>query len=181
MKLIGLFACLAGAAVLVLPVSAQTGPTCPLYGNSAQCSGYTYAAPQFQMTPAAAVRPQTTPETQEQQNYETGQAAGSAFGRAMFYKLFPGWRRRYCSARPGEPFLYGNASGDQISGTCSSQNQLADEAATEWMAKHLQYRPSAENGAAMDKFIADNRLPRWEPKSYDKAFKGTKTGKLAGN
>jgi hypothetical protein len=93
--------------------------------------------------------------------------------------MFPGWRRRFCAGHPLQPFFYGNARGDKITGTCPSQDQLADEAATEWMAKHLQYRPSAENGAAMDQFIADSRLPRWEPKSYDKAFKTlAKTGKL---
>jgi hypothetical protein len=155
----------------VVPLFAQTGLTCPLYGSVPQCAGYVYHAPPIQINQAPAPAQATTPETQEQQNYETGNAIGSSMGQQFFYRHFSGWRRGYCSAHPEQPFFYGNARGDKITGTCPSQDQLAYEAATEWLAKHLKYTPSAENGAAMDSFIAENHLARWQPKSYDVAFK----------
>ena len=155
------------AVILILlasPAIAQISTTCSLYGNTAYCTSYDHGA---------------VVQEQMRQQYETGQQVGSAIGMQIFYHHFPGWRRGYCSAHPGQPFLYGNADGDKITGICPSQDGLANEAATEWMAKHLKYKPTEANGKAMDAYIASNNLPRWEPKSYDKAYKAlSKAGSI---
>lgn len=150
--------------LLTVPCRAQVTTTCSLYGNTAYCTSYDQGA-------AIA--------EQQHEQYEAGQAVGRGIGMAIFRAHFPGWRRGYCSQHPGQPFNYSNASGNSITGTCPSQDVLANEAATEWMAKHLEYKPSDVNGRAMDGYIADNRIPRWEPKSYDQAFKALKkSGKI---
>ncbi len=106
-----------------------------------------------------------------QQQYETGQAIGSGIGMAIFRAHFPGWRRKHCSTHPGQPFYYGNADGDSITGTCPTLQGLANEAAAEFVGKHPSAVTSAEQAVAIDKYIADNHLPNWQPKSYEKAAK----------
>jgi hypothetical protein len=135
---------------------AQITTTCSLYGNTAYCTSYDQGA-------------QVAEERREQ--YAAGQQIGAGIGMGIFRAHFPGWRRKYCSAHPMQPYNYANARGDSISGTCPTQDVLANEAATEWMAKHLQYGASEANGLAMDSYIAQNHLARWEPKSYDQAYK----------
>lgn len=135
---------------------AQITTTCSLYGNTASCTSYDYGS--------------YLAERQREQ-YQAGQQLGRALGYSIFRARFPGWRRSHCAQHPGQPFDYRNASGDAITGTCPTQDGLANEAATEWMAKHLAYTPNATNGTAIDAFIADKHLARWEPKSYDQAYK----------
>ena len=127
--------------------------TCTLYPGAAYC---TSTANDGGAAAAAQAR---------EQQYETGQAIGSGIGMAIFRAHFPGWRRKYCSKHPGQPFRYGNAQGDSIAGTCPTQNGLANEAAAEFLAKH----PGAVQ--SIDNYIAEKQLPAWEPKSYEKALK----------
>jgi hypothetical protein len=116
-----------------------------------------------------------------QQQYETGQAIGNSIGMAIFRAHFPGWRRKYCSTHPAQPFYYGNANGDSITGTCPTLQGLANEAAGEFIGKHRSAVTSAEQAVAVDKYIADNHLPDWQPKSYEKAAKAVPvaTGKAS--
>lgn len=139
-----------------ISTSAQIITTCSLYGNTAYCSSYDHGA---------------LVAEQQKQQYETGQAVGAGIGMAIFRAHFPGWRRKHCSQHPGQPFDYRNAKGDAITGTCPSQDVLANEAATEWMAKNLKYKACETNGKAIDAYIAEKRIARWEPKSYDQAYK----------
>ena len=104
-----------------------------------------------------------------QQQYETGQAIGNSVGMAIFRSHFPGWRRKYCSTHPAQPFYYGNAKGDSITGACPTLQGLANEAAGEFIGKYRSAVTSAEQAVAIDKYIADNHLPDWQPKSYEKA------------
>ena len=150
--------------LLSLPVSAQVTSTCSLYGNTANCVS----------TDNGAVAAE-----QQREAYATGQAIGSGIGMAIFRAHFPGWRRKYCSRHPNQPFYYGNAAGDSITGTCPSQDAISNEVAAEWMARNQHYKPSEPNGKAMDIYIADNHLARWEPKTYKSAYKALlKQGKL---
>lgn len=143
-------------ALSAVPASAQIVTTCNLYGNTAYCSSYDHGAVVVE---------------QQRQQYETGQAIGQGIGMAIFRARFPGFRRKFCSQHPEQPFDYRNAQGNAITGTCPSQDALANEAATEWMAKNLKYKASEANGKAMDAYIAENRIARWEPKSYGQAYK----------
>jgi len=127
---------------------AQTiNTTCTLYPGAAYC---TSTASDGGAAAAAQAR---------QQQYETGQAIGSGIGMAIYRAHFPGWRRNYCSKHPGQPFNYGNARGDSITGTCPTLNGLANEAAAEFLAKHPGAVRSPEHAGAIDKYIADNQLP----------------------
>lgn len=130
--------------------------TCTLYPTTAYCTSTSSGA--------------SIAEAQRQQ-YEAGQAIGSGVGMAIFRAHFPGWRRKHCSTHPGQPFHYGNARGDSITGTCPTLNGLANEAAAEFLAKHPGAVQSREHAAAIDNYIAENHLPTWEPKSFDKAAK----------
>ena len=157
-----LFVALRSLAVMVgLGVSlvqAQTiNTSCTLYPGAAYCTSTGGGA-------AAATQAR-------QQQYEAGQAIGSGIGMAIFRAHFPGWRRKHCSTHPSQPFYYGNADGDSITGTCPTLQGLANEAASEFVGKHPNAVTSTEHALAIDKYIADNRLPDWEPKSYEKAFK----------
>lgn len=158
-------ACLVALMTCQLPLGyAQTiNTSCTLYPTAAFCtstSGDGGAA-------AATVA--------RQQQYETGQAAGEAVGMSIFRAYFPHWRRKYCSKHPDLPFYYSNGSGDSISGTCPSLQGLSNEAAAAFVSKHRNAVTSAEQAIAIDKYIAQNNLPPWEPKSYDKAYKAVGT------
>jgi hypothetical protein len=48
---------------------------------------------------------------------------------------------------------------------------LANEAAAAFVGKHPGTVTSTRQATAIDKYIADNKLPPWEPKSYEKANK----------
>ena len=145
-----------------LTAQAQTYNTsCTLYPNAAYCT-----------TVKSGGGTAATAEAQRQQ-YEAGQAIGSGLGMAIFRAHFPGWRRKHCSQHPEQPFYYGNARGDSITGTCPTLDKLANEAAAEFRAKHPDAVHSPEHAQAIDKYIADNKLPAWEPKSYEKAAKET--------
>jgi hypothetical protein len=151
-----------GFLYLSMPLLAQTYNTsCTLYPNAAYCT-----------TTRANGGSASTAEAQRQQ-YETGQAVGSGVGMAIFRAHFPGWRRKHCSQHPEQPFDYRNARGDSITGTCPTLNQLANEAAQEFRGKHPYAVKSPEQAQAMDKYIADNKLSPWEPKSYEKAAEAT--------
>jgi hypothetical protein len=78
---------------------------------------------------------------------------------AIFRAHFPGWRRNYCSKHPGQPFYYGNAQGDSITGTCPTQNGLTNEAAAEFLAKHPGAVQSHEHAAAVMCFCTMTPLP----------------------
>ena len=98
-------------------VHAQTiNTTCTLYPGAAYCTSTSSDGG------AAAAQAR-------QQQYETGQAIGNSIGMAIFRAHFPGWRRKYCSTHPAQPFYYGNANGDSITGTCPTLQGLANEAA----------------------------------------------------
>jgi hypothetical protein len=90
---------------------------------------------------------------------------------AIFRAHFPGWRRGFCSKHPSQPFYYGNARGDSITGTCPTLNGLANEAAAEFLVKHPGSVRTPEHAAAIDKYISENHLAAWEPRSYEKALK----------
>jgi hypothetical protein len=143
-------------------VAAQTiNTSCTLYPNAAYCT----------TTSTGAVQAE-----QQRETYETGQAIGNSIGMAIFQAHFPGWRRKYCSKHPDQPFYYGNAKGDSITGTCPGFQGLANEAAAEFVAKHPGAVKSTEHATAIEKYLTDNRLPFWEPKSYDKAAQATANG-----
>lgn len=147
---------------LSMPILAQTYNTsCTLYPNTASCT-----------TTKADGGAAANAEAQRQQ-YQTGQAIGSGMGMAIFRAHFPGWRRKHCSQHPEQPFDYRNAAGDSIKGTCPTLNQLANEAAQEFRGKHPYAVKSPEQAQAMDKYIVDNKLSPWEPKSYEKAAAAT--------
>jgi hypothetical protein len=123
--------------------SAQVTTVCSLSGNTAYCTSNDQGARIAE---------------QQREQYETGQAIGRGIGSAIFRAHFPGWRRKYCSTHPGQPFVYSNAAGDSISGTCPSAEGLANEVASEWLAKHPDYKPAPENGQTMVAYIAEHHL-----------------------
>jgi hypothetical protein len=148
---------------LVVVLSASASPqtintTCTLYPSAAYCTST--------VNNQAAVVAE-----QQREQYAAGQAAGSAMGMAIYRAHFPGWRRKYCSKHPSQPFNYGNARGDSITGTCPTLQGLSSEAAQEFVAKHPGSVRSPELAIAIDKYIADQGLPPWELKSYEKAQK----------
>src|ERR1019366_5307279 len=126
----------------------------------------TQPAPSIRVLPIA---PAPVPTVGRRQQYETGQAIGNSVGMAIFRAHFPGWRRKYCSTHPAQPFYYGNAKGDSITGACPTLQGLANEAAGEFIGKYRSAVTSAEQAVAIDKYIADKHLPDWQPKSYEKA------------
>jgi hypothetical protein len=151
-----------GFLYLSMPLLAQTYNTsCTLYPNGASC------------TTVKADGGAAAAAEERKQQAEAGQAIGSGMGMAIFRAHFPGWRRKHCSQHPEQPFDYRNARGDSITGTCPTLNQLANEAAQEFRGKHPYAVKSPEQAQAMDKYIADNKLSPWEPKSYEKAAKET--------
>jgi hypothetical protein len=139
---------------------AQTySTTCTLYPGAAACTTTTAGG--------------EANKTAEKQQYDAGEKVGSGIGMAIFRAHFPGWRRKYCSRHPEQPYDYRNAAGDSITGTCPTLNQLANEAAGEFRGKHPYAVQSPEHAQAMDKYIFDNKLSPWEPKSYEKAAAAT--------
>jgi hypothetical protein len=137
-------------------VTAQVTTVCSLYGNTAQCTSYDNGS-------AAA--------EQQQEAYQTGQAIGHSVGFAIFRAHFPGWRRKYCSKHPSQPFVYANAAGDSISGTCPTAEGLANEVAAEWCVKHADYRATPPNGQTMVAYIGEHHLSFFDSKSYDEAYR----------
>lgn len=148
---------------LCLAHSQTINTTCTLYPGAAYCTSTTSDG-------GAAAAAQA-----REQQYEAGQAIGSGVGMAIFRAHFPGWRRKHCSTHPGQPFYYGNARGDSIRGTCPTLQSLANEAAAEFIATHPGAVQSHEHAAALDNYIAEQQLPAWEPKSYEKALKAVPT------
>jgi hypothetical protein len=129
------------SCVLVVIASTVSGAqtvntSCTLYPGAAYC---TSTVSDGGAAAAAQAR---------QQQYEAGQAIGSGIGMAIYRARFPGWRRGHCAKHPGQPFHYGNARGDSINGTCPSIQGLANEAASEFVAKHPGAVKSAEQAAA---------------------------------
>lgn len=148
--------------LFAIPLCAQTYNTsCVLYPNAAYCTTTTSNGGSSIAT------------AERQQQYQAGQAVGSAIGMGIYRKMFPGWRRKYCSTHPEQPFYYGNSRGDSITGTCPSLDQLTYEAAAEFHAKHPDSVKSADHAQAIVAFIADHKMATWEPKSYEKAAKAT--------
>lgn len=139
--------------------SAQVTTVCSLSGNTAYCTSNDQSAQVAE---------------QQREQYEAGEAIGRGIGSAIFRAHFPGWRRKYCSKHPGQPFVYSNAAGDSISGTCPSAEGLANEVAGEWRAKHPSYEPNPANGQTMVAYIAEHHLSFFEAKSYDEAFRNLK-------
>ena len=150
--------------LLTAPVFGQINTTCTLYGNTAHCVSHDVGAEIRQ---------------QQQAAYNAGYAIGSGIGTAIFRARFPGWRRKHCSQHPGQPFNYSNLRGDSITGTCPSLDGLANEAAGQFIGKHPGAVKSLQHAALIDKYIADNSLPPWEPKSYEKAAKTTEAAAAA--
>lgn len=139
-------------------IYAQTiNTTCTLYPNAAYCTS------SGTDSDAAAVA--------REQQYQTGQSVGNSIGMAIFRAHFPGWRVKYCSTHPNQPFYYGNASGDSITGTCPTLQGLSNEAAAAFIGKHPGAITSQEQAAALDKYVSENHLASWEPKSYEQALK----------
>src|SRR5579871_5848539 len=124
--------------LVIFPVPlfyAQTiNTSCTLYPGAAYCT----STGSDSRTAAVA----------RQQQYETGQAIGNSIGMAIFRTHFPGWRRKYCSTHPSQPFYYGNATGDSITGTCPTLQGLSDEAAAEFVGKHPGMITSFEQAIA---------------------------------
>jgi hypothetical protein len=136
--------------------SAQVTTICSLSGNTAYCTSNDQGAQMAE---------------QQREQYEMGQQIGRGVGMAIFRAHFPGWRRKYCSTHLGQPFVYSNAAGDSISGTCPSAEGLANEVAAEWVAKHPDYKPTPTNGQTMVAYIAEHNLSFFETKSYDEAYR----------
>jgi hypothetical protein len=142
--------------VIVQNAAAQVTSVCTLNGNTAQCTSTDNGA-------LAAER--------QREAYETGQALGQSIGMAIFRAHFPGWRRKYCSKHPSQPFVYANASGDSISGTCPNAEGLANEVAAGWIAKHHGYTPTPANGRTIIGYISEHHLSFFESKSYDAGYR----------
>ena len=147
--------------VLTVGIVAETAITqvttvCSLYGNTAYCSSNDQGARIAE---------------QQREQYETGREIGNAIGMAVFRAHFPSWRRKYCSKHPGQPFVYANAAGDSITGTCPSADGLANEVAAEWVSKHPDYQQNSANGQAMVAFVAEHHLSLFQTKSYDEAYR----------
>lgn len=144
--------------LLSTPLLAQTyNTTCTLYPGAAYCTTTTTGSYSSQVA------------VQQQQQYDAGYAIGAGIGNGIARKMFPEWRRRYCSKHPEQPFYYDQ----EISGTCPTLDQLVHEGAAEFHAKHPDAVKSPEHAQAIDKYIFDNKLPAWEPKSYAKAAEAT--------
>jgi hypothetical protein len=135
---------------------AQVTTVCSLYGNTAYCSSNDQSA-------------QIAEQRREQ--YAAGEAAGHNIGMSIFRAHFPGWRRKYCSTHPTQPYVYSNAAGDSISGTCPTAEGLANEVAAEWLAKNKDYEPTPANGQTIVAYVAEHHLSFFEKKSYDEAYR----------
>jgi len=151
-----IFITMLAAVVGVKPCAAQVTTSCSLYGNTAQCTSNDHGS-------VAA--------EQQREADATGQAIGRSIGLAIFRTHFPGWRRKYCSKHPAQPFVYANAAGDSISGTCPTTDGLANEVAAEWRGKHSDYQATPANGTAMVGYLIERRLSPLESRSYDQAFR----------
>jgi hypothetical protein len=136
--------------------AAQVTTVCSLYGNTAYCSSNDQSAQLAE---------------QQREQYATGAAIGRGIGMSIFRAHFPGWRRKYCSTHPSQPYVYSNAAGDSISGTCPAAEGLANEVAGEWRAKHTDYEPNPANGQTMVAYIGEHHLSFFESKSYDGAYR----------
>jgi hypothetical protein len=143
-------------AVVTQTAAAQVTTICSLYGNTAYCSSNDQSAQLAE---------------QQREQYATGSAIGRGIGMSIFRAHFPGWRRKYCSTHPSQPYVYSNAAGDSISGTCPTAEGLANEVAAEWRAKHTDYEPTPANGQTMVAYVAEHRLSFFEQKSYDEAYR----------
>jgi hypothetical protein len=143
-------------AVVTLTAAAQVSTVCSLYGNTAYCSSNDQSAQLAE---------------QQREQYATGAAIGRGIGMSIFRAHFPGWRRKYCSTHPTQPYVYSNAAGDSISGTCPTAENLANEVAAEWLAKNKNYEPTPANGQTMVAYVAEHHLSFFEKKSYDEAYR----------
>jgi hypothetical protein len=143
-------------AAVTQTAAAQVTTVCSLYGNTAYCSS------NDQSTQLAE---------QQREQYATGAAIGRGIGMSIFRAHFPGWRRKYCSTHPGQPYVYSNAAGDSISGTCPTAEGLANEVAAEWLAKNKDYEPAPANGQTMVAYVTEHHLSFFEKKSYDEAYR----------
>jgi len=146
-------------AAVTETAAAQVTTVCSLSGNTAYCTSNDQGARVAE---------------QQHEQYETGQAIGNGIGMAIFRAHFPGWRRKYCSTHPTQPYLYSNAAGNSISGTCPTAEGLANEVAAEWRAKHPDYEPNPANGQTMVAYIGEHHLSFFETKSYDEAYRDLK-------
>ncbi len=86
-----------------LTIARTINTTCTLYPGAAYCTSTTND-------------PGLAAAQARQQQYETGQAIGGGVGMAIYRAHFPGWRRKFCSEHPGQPFHFGNARGDSMTG-----------------------------------------------------------------
>jgi hypothetical protein len=143
-------------AAVTQTAAAQVTTVCSLYGNTAYC------ATNDQNARIAE---------QQREQYATGEAVGHSIGMSIFRAHFPGWRRKYCSTHPSQPYVYSNAAGDSISGTCPNVEGLANEVVAEWRAKHTDYEPTPANGQTMVAYVAEHHLSFFEKKSYDEAYR----------
>jgi hypothetical protein len=150
-----LWCALTAGIVAATVARAQVTTVCSLYGSTAQCTSTDQG---------------TWIAEQQREQYETGQAIGRGIGMAIFRAHFPGWRRKYCSKHPSQPFVYANAAGDSITGTCPNAEGLANEVASEWVAKHPAYQPTPADAKTMTTYIGDHHLSFVEKKSYDQAY-----------
>jgi hypothetical protein len=146
-------------AAVTETAAAQVTTVCSLSGNTAYCTSNDQGARVAE---------------QQHEQYETGQAIGNGIGMAIFRAHFPGWRRKYCSTHPTQPYVYSNAAGNSISGTCPTAEGLANEVAAEWRAKHPDYEPNPANGQTMVAYIGEHHLSFFETKSYDEAYRDLK-------
>ena len=140
--------------------AAQVTTVCSLYGNTAYCSSNDQSARIAE---------------QQREQYAAGEAIGRGIGMSIFRAHFPGWRRKYCSTHPSQPYVYSNAAGDSISGTCPTAEVLANEVAAEWLAKNKDYEATPANGQTMVAYVAEHRLSFFEKKSYDESYRYLKT------
>jgi hypothetical protein len=147
-------------AALTQTAAAQVTTVCSLYGNTAYCTTNDQSARIAE---------------QQREQYATGVAVGRGIGMSIFRAHFPGWRRKYCSTHPTQPYVYSNAAGDSISGTCPTAEVLANEVAAEWLAKNKDYEATPANGQTMVAYVAEHRLSFFEKKSYDESYRYLKT------
>jgi hypothetical protein len=136
--------------------SAQVTTVCSLYGNTAYCTTNDQSARIVE---------------QQREQYAAGEAIGRGIGMSIFRAHFPGWRRKYCSTHPTQPYAYSNAAGDSISGNCPSAEAIANEVAAEWLAKNKEYEPTFANGQTMIAYVTEHHLNFFEKKSYDEAYR----------
>jgi hypothetical protein len=136
--------------------AAQVTTVCSLYGNTAYCTSNDQGARIAE---------------QQKEQYAAGEAIGRGIGMSIFRAHFPGWRRKYCSTHPSQPYVYSNAAGDSISGNCPTVEGLTNEVAAEWVAKNKNYEPTPANGQTMVAYVAEHHLSVFERKSYDEAYR----------